>query len=98
MTSGEPTTRTCAGSTFSSPAPGSLGVSLPPTSLRQRIEDAGGHLVWFHGLRTWTLKSANYRTHRKLLVVDGRIAIDARTVLPGQDDQLIAALQGAIRD
>jgi cardiolipin synthase A/B len=51
-----------------------LGVSLPPRSLRQRIENAGGHLVWFNGLRTWTLKSANYRTHRKLLIVDGAVA------------------------
>jgi cardiolipin synthase len=51
-----------------------LGVSWPPRSLQQRIEDAGGHLVWFNGLSTWTIKRANYRTHRKLLIVDGKVA------------------------
>ena len=30
-------------------------------------------------------------------IVDGRVAIDARTVLPGQDDQLVGALKRAAR-
>lgn len=30
-------------------------------------------MVWFHGLGPWTLEKANYRTHRKLLVVDGSV-------------------------
>jgi cardiolipin synthase len=51
-----------------------LGVSMPPKRLKQRIEDAGGHLVWFNGLSTWTIEKTNYRTHRKLLIVDGSVA------------------------
>jgi cardiolipin synthase len=47
---------------------------IPPKRLKARIEDAGGHLVWFNGLGTWTIEKTNYRTHRKLLVVDGSVA------------------------
>jgi cardiolipin synthase A/B len=39
----------------------------------QQLLDAGAHLVWFNTLRPWTLEETNYRTHRKVLVVDGRV-------------------------
>jgi cardiolipin synthase len=39
----------------------------------QRLASAGAHLVWFNTLRPWTLEEANYRTHRKVLVVDGAV-------------------------
>jgi cardiolipin synthase len=39
----------------------------------ERLKAAGAHLVWFNTFRPWTLEEANYRTHRKVLVVDGRI-------------------------
>jgi cardiolipin synthase len=71
-----------------------LGVSWPPRSLQQRIEDAGGHLVWFNGLRTWTLKRANYRTHRKLLIVDGTVAFTGGA---GVADQWIGNADAADR-
>jgi cardiolipin synthase A/B len=41
---------------------------------QQRLEQAGIKLVWFNPLRFWTLEETNYRTHRKVLVVDGDIA------------------------
>lgn len=49
-----------------------LGVPLGPPRLRERLEAAGAHLVWFNAIGTWTLDKTNYRTHRKLLIVDGR--------------------------
>ena len=41
---------------------------------QQRLADAGVQIVWFNTLRPWTLEEANYRTHRKVLVVDGEVA------------------------
>ena len=38
-----------------------------------RLKTAGAQVVWFNTLRPWTLEEANYRTHRRVLVVDGRI-------------------------
>ena len=41
---------------------------------QDRLTSAGVQLVWFNTLRPWTLEEANYRTHRKVLVVDGVVA------------------------
>lgn len=38
------------------------------------LKKAGAQVVWFNVLRPWTLEEANYRTHRKVLVVDGEVA------------------------
>jgi cardiolipin synthase len=38
-----------------------------------RLKTAGAHVVWFNTLRPWSLEEANYRTHRRVLSVDGRI-------------------------
>lgn len=46
---------------------------LPAESVRA-LEQAGVRLVWFNRLRTFTLDRVNYRTHRKVLVVDGTVA------------------------
>ena len=40
----------------------------------QQLRDAGVHVAWFNVLRPWTLEEANYRTHRKVLVIDGDLA------------------------
>ena len=40
----------------------------------EQLRGAGVQVVWFNVLRPWTLEEANYRTHRKVLVVDGEIA------------------------
>jgi cardiolipin synthase len=37
------------------------------------LTDAGGHVAWYNGLRWYALARLNHRTHRELLVVDGRI-------------------------
>lgn len=46
---------------------------LPDQDVRT-LEQAGVQLVWFNKLRGWSLDRVNYRTHRKVLVVDGRVA------------------------
>lgn len=40
----------------------------------EQLKRAGVHVAWFNLLRPWTLEEANYRTHRKVLVVDGEVA------------------------
>ncbi len=42
-------------------------------SLIGRMRQAGVQVVWFRPLRWYTLDRVNHRTHRKLLVVDGRV-------------------------
>ena len=41
---------------------------------RDRLEKAGAKLAWFNPLGFFTVEVANYRTHRKTLVVDGDVA------------------------
>jgi len=50
-----------------------FGASAPPANLDQRIEQAGGKVVWFNQFTPWTIESTNTRTHRKLLIVDGEV-------------------------
>ncbi|HTM31392.1 MAG TPA: phospholipase D-like domain-containing protein [Vicinamibacterales bacterium] len=40
----------------------------------KQLEDAGCRVVRFNTLRWYSLEEANYRTHRKVLVVDGDVA------------------------
>jgi cardiolipin synthase A/B len=40
---------------------------------QKKLTDAGAHLVVFNPVRPWTLEETNYRTHRKILVVDGAV-------------------------
>ena len=39
-----------------------------------RLEDAGCHLGWVNPVVSYSIGEANFRTHRKALVVDGRVA------------------------
>jgi cardiolipin synthase A/B len=39
-----------------------------------RLEDAGARFSIFNPLRWYTIRHVNFRTHRKILVVDGRVA------------------------
>jgi cardiolipin synthase len=50
-----------------------FGATLSRES-QQTLSDAGVALVWFNTIRPWTLEETNYRTHRKVLVVDGAVA------------------------
>ncbi len=49
-----------------------FGASLSDNS-EKKLTDAGVQVVWFNLLRPWSLEEANYRTHRKVLVVDGEV-------------------------
>jgi cardiolipin synthase len=51
----------------------SFGATLSREA-QQQLTDAGVQVVWFNPLRPWTLEKANYRTHRKVLAVDGEVA------------------------
>ena len=50
-----------------------FGASLSAES-EKKLTDAGVKVVWFNLLRPWSLEEANYRTHRKVLAVDGAVA------------------------
>jgi cardiolipin synthase len=39
-----------------------------------RLERAGIHVGWYNKVASYAIEEANYRTHRKELVVDGRVA------------------------
>jgi cardiolipin synthase len=40
----------------------------------QRLQEAGSHAAVFNEARWYRLEEVNYRTHRKLLIVDGEVA------------------------
>jgi cardiolipin synthase len=50
-----------------------LGAGKMDESLIARMQDAGVRVVKYHPLRWYHLNRLNNRTHRKLLVVDGRV-------------------------
>jgi cardiolipin synthase len=39
-----------------------------------RLASAGVEIVWFNPLASWSIEEVNYRSHRKVLVVDGTVA------------------------
>lgn len=41
---------------------------------QERMAKAGIQLAWFNPLSFWALEETNYRTHRKVMVVDGDVA------------------------
>jgi len=51
----------------------SFGSSSMPDEDVERLRNAGGHIAEINGPRWYELEEVNYRTHRKILVVDGRI-------------------------
>jgi cardiolipin synthase len=51
-------------------AVGSL--SMPKTFF-DGLRQAGGHVQWYHPLRWYNWPRANNRTHRELIVIDGRV-------------------------
>ena len=50
-----------------------LGSFATRTSYFDKLKAAGGQMRWYHPIRWNTWQRANNRTHRKLLIVDGRI-------------------------
>ena len=51
-----------------------MGSKRIPEEWRDRLKTAGARLGEFGQLKWYTLEELNYRTHRKILVVDGAIA------------------------
>ncbi len=49
-----------------------FGANLTRASV-DSLTSAGVEVRWFNPIRLWSFEEANYRTHRKVLVVDGRI-------------------------
>jgi cardiolipin synthase len=41
---------------------------------RKELTDAGASVVTFNTIAPWTLEETNYRTHRKVVVIDGELA------------------------
>lgn len=48
----------------------SIGATMA-SETEDRLKAAGVEVLWFNPLRFWQLEETNYRTHRKVLVVDG---------------------------
>jgi cardiolipin synthase len=51
-----------------------VGSASIGTEIQQILEDSGCELVWYNPIRLRTISRFNNRTHRKSLIVDGRIA------------------------
>ncbi|HUI99719.1 MAG TPA: phospholipase D-like domain-containing protein [Usitatibacter sp.] len=49
-----------------------IGSFLTPSRYFDGLRAAGGRVAWYQPIRWYTLKRFNNRTHRELLVVDGR--------------------------
>lgn len=49
-----------------------IGSLMKPKN-RDRLAEAGAKLSWFNPIGFFTIETANYRTHRKTLVVDGQV-------------------------
>ena len=61
----------------------SIGATMAKET-EERLKAAGIEVLWFNPLRFYQLEETNYRTHRKVLVVDGEVAFIGGM---GVDDQ-----------
>ena len=52
----------------------SVGAKDMNSGERQRMEQAGVKIGWYNALASYSIEEANYRTHRKILVIDGEVA------------------------
>jgi cardiolipin synthase A/B len=51
-----------------------IGAETMDDAAREQLRSAGAHVAWFNPVASYSLEEANYRTHRKALVVDGDTA------------------------
>jgi cardiolipin synthase len=51
-----------------------IGSSNIGERILKTLEEGGCELAWFRPIRWYTLNRANFRTHRKSVIVDGRVA------------------------
>ena len=50
-----------------------VGSSTIGTEILETLESGGCQLAWFNPIKWYSIGQFNYRTHRKSLIVDGRI-------------------------
>jgi cardiolipin synthase A/B len=50
-----------------------IGSFLTPNRYFDRLRAAGGRVMWYQPIRWYTFKRLNNRTHRELLIVDGKV-------------------------
>lgn len=50
-----------------------IGSATMPKRFFNDLEQAGGHVEWYHPLRWYNWPRANNRTHRELIVIDGKV-------------------------
>jgi cardiolipin synthase len=50
-----------------------LGNFLTPESYFKELRDAGGQMEWYHPMKIHLLPRMNNRTHRELIIVDGKV-------------------------
>ncbi|WP_295754560.1 phosphatidylserine/phosphatidylglycerophosphate/cardiolipin synthase family protein [Undibacterium sp.] len=50
-----------------------IGSVITPNTYFTALREAGGEVVWYQPLRWYTLKRFNNRTHRELIVIDGKV-------------------------
>ena len=69
-----------------------VGSSKTPRAFFADLLDAGGELAWFHPMRfgrIWERPWLNLRTHRKIVVIDGRISfLGGINITDEEDDRL----------
>jgi len=51
-----------------------VGSFLTPKRYFKQLQQAGGHVEWYHPLRWYTWPRYNNRTHRELIIIDGETA------------------------
>lgn len=78
----------------------SVGSNQTPARFFRPLRDAGGEIAWFHpmqfGLRIWKRPWLNLRTHRKIVVIDGRIAYTGGINIADEQDERLR--EDAYRD
>lgn len=50
-----------------------IGSLTTPKRFFDNLRQAGGHVAWYHPLRWYNWPRTNNRTHRELIVIDGRL-------------------------
>jgi cardiolipin synthase len=61
-----------------------VGSLLMPPQYRDWMTEAGCELASYRPLTPWTIDRANYRNHRRVLVVDGRVGITGGSGISGK--------------
>jgi cardiolipin synthase len=59
-----------------------IGTVKMARSQLKRLEEAGCHVLNFNPTAWYTLEDLNYRTHRKILVIDGSVAFTGESAWP----------------